>query len=73
VDMRVVLDELLEICENGTEWNQVEQMRLMRTKSGRPIGRYEINSSNGRKMYYYIKENLLIKYYYIKENLLIKC
>jgi len=27
------------------KWNQVEQMRLMRTKSGRPIGRHEINET----------------------------
>ena len=45
VDVRVVLDEMVEIYENGIGWNQVEQMRLMRTKSGRPIGRHEINET----------------------------
>ena len=45
VDARVVLDEMLEIYGNGTEWNQVESMRLKRTKSGRPIGRHEINET----------------------------
>ena len=40
--VRVMQGERVEICGSGTERKRVEQMRLKRTKSGRPIGRHEI-------------------------------